>query len=646
MCIVEHPRRMNFSRAVVALCALITSNAFAGSSAYLPELIDQAQRLKLAERKEWHNLLHYKPDWLLPGVHSLVDSPGFFNAPDGKTNPQAELDATLAAFFSTLEETDKQQNPQCAFIARYHWLKEQLHFDANRLAPQPCRRYRAWRDAMDPVAVTLVFASAYLNSPASMYGHTLLRIDGREQDERSRLLAYAINFSAVTDETNGIVFAVKGLLGGYPGKFSSAPYYLKVREYNDVENRDLWEYQLTLTPPEIELMLMHTWEIGPNYFEYYFFDENCSYQLLSLLEVARPSLDLTDRFPYWAIPSDTVRAVVDQPGLVRATHYRPSRATLIRHRLQYATGEEKVAAKALAEQKTGVESAALQSLPPEQEADVLELAYEYGSYLRIKNGDRSKETNAALHALLTTRSKLDVKVDLPEVPRPAVSPEQGHGTARLALGVGRDDQRNFIEVRARPSFHDLLDAEEGYIRGGQLEFFDLHVRHYDDGETRIEKFYPLRIVSLAPRDEFFRSTSWRIRVGWERIRLNDNERPLVFDLTGGPGYAWDIGDGMPRALLYAFIDATLQVDGELDSGYSFGAGPVVGASIDLNERWRVNTSVRGQRFFSGDQHSLAEATLEARYTLGKQMAATLELARGRDFDMDRRRVGAFWNFYF
>jgi len=64
----------------------------------------------------------------------------------------------------------------------------------------------------------LIFPAAYLNNPSSMYGHTLLRIDARDQDEKTRLLAYAINYAANTDETNGILFALNGLIGGYTGE--------------------------------------------------------------------------------------------------------------------------------------------------------------------------------------------------------------------------------------------------------------------------------------------------------------------------------------------------------------------------------------------------------------------------------------------
>ena len=69
------------------------------------------------------------------------------------------------------------------------------------------------------------------------------------------------------------------------------------------EHRDLWEYRLTLTPAELDRLVRHLWELLPTYYDYYFFDENCSYHLLALLEVARPGLRLTDRFHAWTIPS-------------------------------------------------------------------------------------------------------------------------------------------------------------------------------------------------------------------------------------------------------------------------------------------------------------------------------------------------------
>jgi hypothetical protein len=68
---------------------------------YLAQLQRQARELRLAEQREWHLLLHYRAD-LLGGSTSEQDDPGFFLSPNGKTDPQTELDATLAGFFSPM----------------------------------------------------------------------------------------------------------------------------------------------------------------------------------------------------------------------------------------------------------------------------------------------------------------------------------------------------------------------------------------------------------------------------------------------------------------------------------------------------------------------------------------------------------------
>ena len=119
----------------------------------------------------------------------------------------------------------------------------------------------------------------------------------------------------------------------FAGVFAMLPYYMKVREYSDLENRDLWEYELDFSPEEVERVLRHAWELLPAYFEYYFFDENCSYHLLALLQVARPELDLTAPFRLWALPVDTVRVLTSEPGLVRRIVYRPANSTIIAARI-------------------------------------------------------------------------------------------------------------------------------------------------------------------------------------------------------------------------------------------------------------------------------------------------------------------------
>ncbi len=618
---------------LLILLLWLPSAVLAAGNPYLNELIEQARQKNLATRQEWLNLLHYKPYPYRPGWRSLADDPVFFNAPNGKTDAEAELEATLASFFSTQAETDKIQNPQCRFIARYHWLKQELHFDLTRIPEQPCKRFYDWRASLNPYSITLVFPAAYLNNPASMYGHTLLRIDTKDQDEHTRLLAYSISYAANTDETSGLIFAVKGLFGGYPGVFSITPYYIKVREYSDIENRDVWEYQLTLTPEEIDRLLMHVWELGPVRFNYYFFDENCAYHLLSLLEVARPGLELTDQFRWWAIPSDTVRAVAEQPGLLKRVVYRPANATVIRKRLAQMDASQGQLAKNIAEQRISPTDERVHELPVQGQAKVLELSYEYAEYQKATGQQPSTAKTSEMRDLLLARSQLNVPPQKPEIPEPPVRPDQGHKTARVGVGVGSRDGRRFEDIRIRPTYHDLMDDDGGYTRGAQIQFFDLMLRHYQgDKGARLEEFKPLDILSLSPRDEFFKPTSWKINLGWTRQRFSPNDEPLVFRLNGGPGLAGYLSDSIDgNSVYYGFLEAALDVDKRFDHEYALGAGPSFGLLTDVTERWRINVYARSLRYGLGDDHQARDLVLDQRYSLTRQSALRLQMYRKQEF---------------
>jgi hypothetical protein len=137
----------------------------------------------------------------------------------------------------------------------------------------------------------------------------------------------AFRYAAITTTHNGVLFASLCIAGGFEGRFATFPYYMKVQEYSNVESRDLWEYDVHFTQEQIDRMLRQLWELGSTFFWYYFFQENCSYHILSLLEVANPQLHLTDQFFFTVIPADTVHLISRQEGLVGRVVYRPSLLT-------------------------------------------------------------------------------------------------------------------------------------------------------------------------------------------------------------------------------------------------------------------------------------------------------------------------------
>ena len=52
-----------------------------------------------------------------------------------------------------------------------------------------------------------------MNNPASMFGHTFLRIDQRGQTQNTRILAYTINFAADVPKDEGLAYPIRGIFG-------------------------------------------------------------------------------------------------------------------------------------------------------------------------------------------------------------------------------------------------------------------------------------------------------------------------------------------------------------------------------------------------------------------------------------------------
>ncbi|MBI3395445.1 MAG: DUF4105 domain-containing protein, partial [Spirochaetia bacterium] len=310
---------------------------------YINELTAKAKELKLHESRMWTVLLHYRSK-RFGGVESDADGPRFFLTPNmkGKTDPQAEMDGTLRAFFQPVGE-NPNVHPQCLFPARYEWLKNTLQFDPKRLPDRACPILHVWFDHINAESVSIMFASFFMSAPASMFGHTLIKLNTKRQGavREHELLNFALNFAADPGGLDPVRYVLYGLFGGFPGYFALLPYHIKVREYNDIENRDMWEYHLSLTPDEIRRMFYHAWELQSTHFDYFYMDENCSFHLLSLLEVARPTLQLTDGFWFWVIPGETIKRVLAQPGLVTQVKYRPSLFSEIVQRVGALTPEEK-----------------------------------------------------------------------------------------------------------------------------------------------------------------------------------------------------------------------------------------------------------------------------------------------------------------
>ncbi|HSC82595.1 MAG TPA: DUF4105 domain-containing protein, partial [Pseudomonas sp.] len=456
----------------------------------------------LANEPYWLALGHYERG-KLGGWRSYVDDPKFFLSAQGDSDPAAELGATVQALYQPASLGDR--HPQCVYPARTRWLREQLQLND---LPQPaCSEFNSWFSDIRPHSTVLVFPAAYLNSPSSMFGHTLLRIDQADiEQNNTALLSYALNFGAfIEGMDNSILYAWKGLMGGYPGLFALVPYREKLAEYRSLENRDLWEYRLNLSEAETARMVEHVWELKQIRFDYYFFDENCSYRLLELLEIARPGIELTEQFPITAIPTDTVRAI-ENAGLVASVDFRPSREReLLASAKPLDSAEQDWALRLADDPASALKEPQFQALPDTRQALIQDTAFRLGRY-RSAGAARDPQAAARSYSLLQAINRNPPPAL--ELPRPD-QPEDGHESRTWQLGAGSRDDRAFAEYGLRMAYHDLNDNAYGFPLGAQIEILQLKLRQYENNHWQVQQLDLANIRSLTPRGQLLKPWSWQ-----------------------------------------------------------------------------------------------------------------------------------------
>ncbi|MBU2894354.1 DUF4105 domain-containing protein [Colwellia sp. D2M02] len=555
----------------------------------LPSFSSDISLKTLAKNSYWLQLGHYRSA-VLTEWKSEVDSESFFLTKSGKTDPYAELLATVDSFNAIGLTVNEANKLRCAFPARYTWLKKKI---PNNWPELNCIELSQWKEVMNPAGITLVFPTAFMNSPSSMFGHTLLRVDAKDQNRHRELVAFAINFSAQPDvEDNAAAYAFKGLVGQYPGNFTVMPYYRKVREYNDIESRDIWEYKLNFTEREVERILLHLWELQRATFDYYFIDENCSYQLLSLLQLANEKLDLTSSFSFQAIPSDTVAALKNNK-LLQEPNYRPAFGTRLYHYAQQLSAQELASVQQLIEE--GEFDNATYTI--DRQAAILEMAYEWLNFNFYDQGLNRDLIAPRLKKLLYERSKLKTPPPFSEPEKPLASPEQGHSSSRVGITlVNSNNYDNQIELSYRLAYHDLLDYSLGYIPGAQISFFDFQSSFSKNDKLRIEHLYLIDAMSLAPDNEVFNSWSWNMRLGYDRQPDINKQKSRYF--TQG-GYGKSFGD--PNKF-HSFILGSVEFNaGDIADNVEVGLGTELGAVWQLNSNnklaftgnvmWLLNSEV-------------------------------------------------------
>lgn len=532
---------------------------------------------------QWLKLLHYNKT-LFGGHRSEADGRDFFLHANGKTSPRLEVEALIEEL--KRNDPDPVKNAFCRFPARVRWLKKwKVDIENTKVV---CEKRDAFRKRVAARSVSVVFSSHYLNNPSSSFGHTFLRFGKNPlipEDDKvaTELLDTGVNFGAVTGNAGAFLYIFGGLAGFFPGTFNAVPYYYKVREYNDYETRDLWSYQLDFTQDEIDMMVDHVWELGHTYFNYYFLTENCSYHLLSILEGARPALDLRSDLPYlYTIPGDTIK-IISEHKLVQDVTYRPSPSSVFYHELALLNKKERQKVLDIFNHKENIsfnESDELRALIYDTALSLVD--YKYAKDI-IKMDEKAQ---ALKRPILIARAKIPVrspKLDFSYKKNDA--PHTGHASKRLSFGGYNQKGKMGGDLEWRFAYHDLLDYSPAYPYRTKLEVGRVNAR-FADSKVELKEVALLDIMSLGKWDIFNKAPSWKMKIGQWMTR-HDAHSLSTQGVAAGYGYSYHLKYFVPYALLHGEVSYVSEKFQQFKLGY----GTDTGILFDLKKGFKFHSAL-------------------------------------------------------
>ncbi|MFK7826549.1 MAG: DUF4105 domain-containing protein [Oligoflexales bacterium] len=396
----------------------------------------QGQNQKVTEfsqSKEWLHALHYQSK--SSGFKSSVDNPLFFLAKEGKFNPLAELQASLSFFASSPMQTEAGK---CNFPFRYRILLNAGLIEADS---RNCQKLDFFKEELGTDGASMVFVGQYADNPASIMGHSIIAFHNNSRYlEGSPLifLDYALNFAAaIPPKTNIVKYIFYGIFGGFQGRYSLLEFGDVFEKYNNMEGRDIFYYRLNFSRRDCEKLLEHIWELlSRASHDYYFFDENCAYQLLAVLQAVRSETELLSGLPPYVNPIEIVKTLINK-HLVSNVDYEPSIFARIVNRLKGLSSSEhrsyfdvlsyhqKVSkikspllAEALIDTLSFAKHEAQGQLPPRQ--------------VQLQNQLLIRRSKMGFHQASSTHTK--------------IPPHLSHPDKRFSPGIGLSLQGNFFRL--------------------------------------------------------------------------------------------------------------------------------------------------------------------------------------------------------
>ena len=189
---------------------------------------------------------------------------------------------------------------------------------------------------------------------------------------------------------------------------------------------------------------------------------------------------------------------------------------------------------------------------------------------------------------------------------------EGHDFNKINISYGySQNNKQFIEFDYKPAYHELLDFNDGFEFGSQINFFSTSLRYYFDKKRfDIEKFDFINIKSLALYDYFFKPTSFSVAFGVNN--LYDNYKVLLLKSSGG----FTVGN--EKVSLFGMIGMNANYSGHFVNNANLGINGNVGMLVNFKYfKTLLEFDVNG---FIDDDYNYQQLSVNTSINFGKNFA--------------------------
>lgn len=589
----------------------------------------------------WLSLNYYKPDG--QAFTSEITNDDYFLSSNGRRSPSEEYKAFTSAM-DLYRDRGEGADTLCAFPARLTYVMTHDPAYAQFVRPV-CRDFIAQSDPTRVTSVSLVFASGYFDSPASYFGHTMLKFDTDKERVSHYLFESSLNYGAkITDSTSNPMYVINGLTGGYVASYNRDNELINTHSYTNNQMRDVWTYTLNLTPAQKTFLLEHAWELRRARFSYYFLNDNCAHRIARLIDMATQS-NLSRPLRPWLLPINVIQAASTvSPTFIQDEVRHPALTTTLRTRYVALTSSEQ---KDFVRYFTAEDTARTAMLSSFTHATLSVILMEYD--IRLAALASKPRDDEAIYDL--ERRRQHVLAELFRQPAPIAqvssshspnhsskSPASAQRASMLQLGFIVRPGDDAIRLRYQAANNDLLTPrtegqESSRFIMGALET-EATKRQFD-----IRRATFLDIVSLNTSPIPFqvnKDYSWGFRAAYAP-RNDICHKCSAISLDATLGFANRVSDDL---LLYALAGPQLNHRTTSLNDYLMVTAEQ-GALLDLTSSSRVHASLSQDISpLHGDPHLLVQSTF------GLDVTPQHQLRLSAQYDGDDTMVGVFLGLHF